>query len=60
MNFPRGGGRCEGFCVRIMEGLSISWASVDTGASGRLFIMAESSAIKVVSTSWVSCLVGSS
>ena len=62
VNFPGGGGRCEGVCVKIMEGLSISGASgsVDTGASGRLFIMAATSAIKVVSTLWVSCLGGSS
>ena len=43
---PGGGG----FCVRIIDGLSIWGASgsVGTGARGRLFIIAETSAIKVM------------
>ena len=55
-------GRGEGFCVRSMEGHSILGASgsVDTGVRGQLFIMAGISAIKVVSTSWLSCLVDNS
>lgn len=48
-----GGGGTPDFCVRSIDGESMKGfsGSVDTGSSGRAFMIAETSAIKVQSTS---------
>ena len=62
VNLPGGGGNGVVFWVMIIAGDKISGdsGSLDTGVSGRLLMMAETSAIKVISASCVNYLVGSS
>ena len=62
MKSPAGGLNCCGFCVSSVAGVRTSGASgsLDTGTSGLALTMADTSAIKVVKTSWVKYFDGTS
>lgn len=55
--FPDGAVKVLVFCIKCIAGVKMVGlsGSVDTGMSGLAFITPITSAIKVLSTSWVSC-----
>ena len=59
MKFPGAALIGDSFRDRIVAGVRISGAegSLETGTRGRLLTIADTSAISVESTSWVSCRV---